>query len=207
MVAVKVWSAEQYKPEDWVVDFKRRVRETYGREVATPKGILRQAFQRLLKDLDDNSCMLAVIVEELVTGTDSFIHVVGPCEKLLTVGVAAVTVNRLGGYELPWEALYYRRFARTEAEREFFRKWVGLLADAHAAPAGAGAEVDGDSYSSWSYVEALAKSHLKRAVDKLRQRFQTEGPQQEYDWREIPLPPTEEPSLVRAVKEKYGVNF
>ena len=185
------------------MDFRRRVRAALGREVATPKGILRRAFERLLRDLDGNACMLAVVMDELVEGPDSYIHVVGANERLLTVGVVPTTVQRLGGYEQPWEALYYRRFARTEAEREFFRKWIGLLADAREAPGNSEARVGEDLYVSWAYVQELAESHLQRAVTKLRQRFKDEGPQEEHDWREQPLPAEEPSALVQLVKEQH----
>lgn len=202
---MKESSVESFKAEDWVAYFKRRVKATFGNDVSSPRGVIRKSFERLLDDLEGNACLLAVVIDELFSKEDSFIHVVGANERLLTIGVVANVVRQLGGFEQPWDVLYYRRFARTEEEREYFRQWLGLLQDAKSAPQGSEARIGEDLFSSWGYVEKLARFKLDKAVSKIQQRFQYEGAQEEQDWHTQLLPEVEEPELVRMVKEQHGV--
>ena len=94
---MRVKSVETYKPEEWAEYYRQRVRDVTKNPLATPRLILTRAFKRLLEEFEGNACLLAVVMEDLLTSPSSFRHVVGANEKLLTVGVFHRGVQNLGG--------------------------------------------------------------------------------------------------------------
>lgn len=194
-------SVEDYAAVDWAEDFRRQALARLSVPVVTPRAVLQRAFERLLRELE-SPCLLAVVVRYLLED-DSFVHVVGPSERLLTPGVVNTAVQALGGYDQPWEALYYQRFAQTEREAEFFVKWLELLQDARTAPPGTAAVVGEEQFASWTAVAELARARLQQAVGRIRGRFQ-EGPQVEREWEVVPLPAGAGSALVQRVKRAQG---
>ena len=178
MVSMKSIQIEKYTTQDWSSFFNRLVRKNFNRPVATPKAIIKKQFGRLLKDVD-NPWMLCLVMEFLLDGRDSFVMEVGPNEKLLTLGVVNTTVKRMGGYDQPWEAMYYRRFAKDQAEAISFDGAMSFLEDAVNASPGSMACVGELQFASWSVVIEATLDYLCRLVDEIKERFRKDGPQEE----------------------------
>ena len=194
-------NVETFTNTDWAKYFRSRVRHLVGIPVATPTSVLARSFDRLLQDFENNHCLLAVVLDDLLSGENAFVHQVGPNDGMLTLGVIHRATRERGGYAQHWKALYYRRFAQTADEVEYFIKYLALLDDAKTASPGTAAKWGGITFMSWHDVEKLATLKLDKACGTIKWRFQVSGPQEEGAVQPLQLPPTLVPPLVEKVRQ------
>ena len=204
---MRVQDIETFTPRDWAGYFQHRVMTYLGRPTATPTTVLARVFESRLSEVDHNATLVGVILDDLLIGESAFVHQVGPTESLLTLGVFNYAVRDRGGYDQHWRALYYRRFARTDSEVDFFIKYLALLDDAQSASSGAPPSWNGITFTSWHDVEKLARMRLDQAVATIKRRFKVDGPQAEWEVSIPQLPPTEVPPLVQRVKQGLGTRI
>ena len=185
---MKSWGVDKFELEDWDKYFRQLVRLIYDVPVATPKGAIKRAFQRLLNDIE-NPYIVIMALEHVLFESQGFVKTVSPGEKILTIGVLSRAVHSLGGYDQPWESLYYRRFAQNATEAQFFKKWLSLYTDANEAPLGTDATIGDEKFINWDYVKQLSVKRLNDAITVIKKRFEVEGPQEARNWNERELIP------------------
>ena len=196
------YRVEDYTLDDWALYFQELIQVRFGVPVPTPKAILRKSFERLLQDIG-NAYLLHMALETLILDDEGYVSRVGPNERLLTIGTINTVVHKMGGYDQPWQAMYYKRFAQTQDEADYFTKWLGFWSDARSAPVGTEARIGDNLFPSWKYVEQLSERRLERAVGTIQGRFSEEGTQIAHDWKTRLVEPLEPSALVKQIREEY----
>ena len=193
-----------FTSQDWRRWLDRLVRAHYHRPLQMLEGEATFRLEQLSRQLPPEA--LALALEHVVIGPSAFITVVGPAAGLLTERVINRAIMDLGGFGRPWEAMYYRRYARTGLEAEFFDHWLGMLTDALDAEEGVLMALDVDQFLPRLALIKRAEGELGRAVAEIRRRLREDGPQEEYSWTALPYPETmvtpETRELLREVR--YG---
>ena len=195
-------TVENWLIDDWVRFVQGRVQVSFGRPIEVPNRLLQATLNQRLKDVDGNKCLLLLVLENLIDGPFSYMQAVGPTSNALTRGVIQWEVQRMGGFRHHWKSYYYQRFAQSEAELTYFRKYLELLEDALEANSGSPARVGDILYSNWQDVAEIARQKLDRAVRVVKRRFRDYGVQEEWAVTVQPYPREEVSLLVQQVRER-----
>ena len=160
-------SYDKLAPAELADYLARRAKELRGETVVVHPAWAR-AYVRLLQAYQGNRCLLMVVTDHVLL---TFADVVGVTERLLTPGVFDIAVKELGGFEQPWEVLYYRRFADTPDEGAFFATWLSVLEDTLTANHGSEPRIGNNVYESWDAVREIAQYRLQGAVTAVKERL------------------------------------
>ncbi len=196
-----VSSVDSYTPADFAHHVARRAK-AHGYSVVATGGMTR-ACGRLVRDFDNRYRL--VLAMEHVLGT--FAEVVGVNERLLTISVMDISAKELGHPDQPWEALYFKRFAATDDEREFFDLWLGVLEDTETANPGSPPRLGEDLYQKWSDIKIVAEIKLGEAVTIIRQRFAEHDKLEEHLNEGEPEIDVDEITLQDLILQRHGTTI
>ena len=171
-----------YKPienltaREWTRYLYERVEELTGDTVQhRDYGAMASRFTRLLNDYHYSPYLLGVVLDDMISGTDAWYRRVGATVSLLTNGTVEYAVTQRGGWDQPWDALFYSQFCQTVPELLYFKHYLAQLEDARVAPEGVAVWVDGKRLSAEEYGRR-ADRKLDRAVRAIRKRAREEPP-------------------------------
>ena len=163
-------AVDAFDSDDWV-DFFLDLTKRKDISCALPREALRRSFTRLDKEFN-RPCMIAMALESLVDG--AYIHQVGASTILLSFPVISREIEDVGGFDQPWEAMYYQRFASPKG-KAYFTKWIGIYNDAVTATPGSAAIVGSDHFTNWKQVLIIAARNLDRAVRVVHNNLERES--------------------------------
>ena len=184
--------------DSWVImDWVHYVKDTVPTPIDEPQARLEQQLRKCLTFVGKNNCLLFLVLEQLITDPQSYMYVEGVHADLFRPGIIHFQVMKMGGYKQPWDAKYYRRFVRNQAEADFFEYYLGLYEDASMAGSGSPPIIGKRAFESWDDVKQYSRRKLTRGVRVIKKRFVSEGVQSV--WESGPIEPSEKPPIVRQV--------
>jgi len=163
---------DNFTTEDWINFFIGLCKE---------KKLIKAPFKstgfirRSLDKFNDEYIDKYMIAEVLQSVLDSdYQKVVGLTPRLLTYGSFESNLYNYPS-DYPWKYVFFEKVCKTEAEHEYFRKWIRVYLDAWFAPSTAPPMIGQSEFQSWEAVQAKAIEELDRGVNTLVQRYLDTG--------------------------------